>query len=139
MQRIQVVMVLSSVFLIQACSFSKSSESSSDSTSSVLSSPSKSSESSDSSAQYHDDVVDYTYAYVKSSEADFSSFKQGIADIAKEKGIVNWQNEPITFIAVGEALKKANITGISYDTYKTNLTNGDETKIKYLQQGYDND
>ncbi len=137
MKRIHVFIVVSFVFLSQGCSFSKSSESSSNSISSIVSSPSNSSESSDPTAQYHDDVVDYTFAYVKSSEADVMAFKQGIAAIASEQGILNWENEPTTFIAIGEALKKANITGISYETYKTNLTDQNEIKMKYLQEGYD--
>lgn len=126
---------------ISGCSFSYSSESSSasskgssDSVSSFVSSPSESSKQGN---QYQNDVIDYTYAYVKSSRADYESFQKGLADIAAKQGIINWEENPDTYIAIGKALKKANLTGITYETYKKNLAGSDYTKMQDIQKGYE--
>lgn len=122
---------------LQGCSLSDSSKASSDSVFSIVSSPSESSDSSDEENQYQEDVLDYTYAYVKSSAADFDSFRKGIADIAAKHGILNWEDEPNTYIAVGKALKKAKLEGVAYETYKKNLAGGNYEKMKDIQKGYD--
>ena len=117
-------------------SFSKSSEGSSNSISSIVSSPSKSSKQDE---RYQDEVLDYTYAYVKSSAADYDSFRKGLADIAAREGIVNWEEDPKTYFAIGKGLKKAKVEGVAYETYKKNLTGSDYGKMQDIQRGYDSE
>ncbi len=121
-------------FSYSSDSISKSSKGSSDSVSSSVSSPSQSSKQEN---QYQDEVTDYTYAYVKSAGADFAAFQKGLADIAARQGIINWEENPTTYIAIGKALKKAKLTGVSYETYKKNLAGSDYTKMQDIQKGYD--
>jgi hypothetical protein len=136
-----VILVLS---LISAgCSFSGSSESFSDSSESISDSVSSISESSDSDKekQYENEVSDYTMAYVKSSQAgaDYNSFQKGLSDIAAKMGIVNWNQDPKTYIAIGKGLKKAGIEGISYETYKKNVANADQENMRNIQKGYESE
>jgi hypothetical protein len=140
------VLLIISVIL-SGCSFSESSSSSSESSSnssegsynslsSIVSSPSKSSKKGE---RYQDEIVDYTYAYVKSSEADYESFQKGLADIASRQGIVNWEEDPNTYIAIGKGLRKAKIEGVAYETYKKNLAGADYGKMQDIQKGYDSE
>ncbi len=124
--------------IITGCSFSDSSESISDSTSSIISSPSSIS---DKEKKYENEVSDYTMAYVKSSHAgsDYTGFLKGLSDIAEKAGIVNWDQEPKTYIAIGKGLKKAGIEGIAYETYKRNFANSDEEKMQSIQKGYESE
>lgn len=122
--------------LVTGCSFSDSSESVSDLTSSIISSPSSFS---DNEEKYENEVSDYTMAYVKSSEAeaDYSGFRKGLSDIAAKRGISNWDQESSTYIGIGKGLKKAGVSGIALETYKTNFANANEENIKNIQKGYD--
>jgi hypothetical protein len=131
-----VILMFSSI--IAGCSFSDSSGSISDSTSSIISSPSSIS---DKEKKYENEVSDYTMAYVKSThaDADYSGFLKGLSDIAAKIGIVNWDQEPQTYIAIGKGLKKAGIEGIAYETYKKNFANSDEEKMQNIQKGYESE
>ena len=133
--------LISITILLYGCSFSYSSKSSSkslqgssDSVSSIASSPSKSSKKGE---KYQQEVLDYTHAYVKSSEADYASFQKGLADIAANQGIVDWEQDPETYIAIGKGLKKAKLEGTTYETYKRNLAGSNSTNMQNIQKGYD--
>ncbi|MCK9606162.1 MAG: putative lipoprotein [Methylomonas sp.] len=118
---------------LNGCSFSHSSESSSD----LASSPSSISSSRD-SKKYQADVLDYTYAYLKSSSdvTDYNDFQKGLAEIADQHGINDWESDPLTYKAIGKALKKANIEGVGYETFKKNFADGDSEKMQQIQDGY---
>lgn len=123
---------------VNGCSFSDSSKSISDSTSSIISSPSSIS---GKSKKYQNDVADYTMAYVKSSEpgADYNSFLKGLADIAAKQGITNWDQDSLTYWGIGKGLKKANSSGIAYETYKKNFSGGNYKKMEDIQNGYESE
>lgn len=130
---------------INGCSFSESSKSSSDSsksisdsTSSIISSPSSIS---GKSKKYQNEVADYTMAYVKSSQpgADYNTFLKGVSDIAAEEGITNWDQDSLTYLGIGKGLKKANVEGIAYETYKKNFAGGDSKKMEEIQDGYESE
>lgn len=121
---------------INGCSFSDSSGSISDSTSSIISSPSSVS---GKSKKYQNEVADYTMAYVKSSkpEAGYNAFLKGLSDIAAKQGVTNWDQDSLTYLGIGKGLKKANVEGIAYETYKKNFAGGDAEKMKEIQSGYE--
>lgn len=130
--------LFSTAFIISSCSFSESSGSLSDSTSSIISSPSSVS---GKSKKYPNEVADYTVAYVKSSQpnADYNSFLKGLSDIAEKEGITNWEQDALTYQGIGKGLKKANIEGVAYETYKTNFAKGDAKKMADIQDGYESE
>jgi hypothetical protein len=123
---------------INGCSFSYSSKSISDSTSSIVSSPSSVS---GKSKKYQNEIADYTTAYVKSSQpgADYTSFRKGISDIAAKQGITNWDQDSLTYMGIGKGLKKANVEGAAYETYKKNFAGGDAKKMENIQDGYESE
>lgn len=119
-------------------SFSKSSESLSDSVRSF--SRSSASLAPDGGTSYEEDVQDYTYAYVKSAPsaaADYNAFQKGLSGIAADNGIADWEADPHTYRGIGKGLKKAKIRGVSYETYKQNLTGSNPSKMNALQKGYE--
>jgi hypothetical protein len=128
--------LFSSAFVINGCSFSESSKSISDSTSSIISSPSSIS---GKSKKYQDEVADFTTAYVKSSQpgAGYNTFLKGLSDIAAKEGVNNWDEDSLTYMGIGKGLKKANVEGVAYETYKKNFAGGDSKKMEEIQDGYD--
>ncbi len=128
--------LFSSALVITGCSFSDSSGSISDSTSSIISSPSSIS---GKSKKYQNEVADYTMAYVKSSQpgADYTTFLKGLSDIAAKEGVTNWDQDPLTYLGIGIGLKKANVEGTAYETYKKNFAGGDSKKMEEIQDGYE--
>ena len=137
----QTVLSLCILLALNACSFSTSSESSSDSIGSLsdLASSPSSISSSGNRKKYETDVVDYTYAYLKSASdtRDYADFQKGLGKIAEERGINDWESEPRTYKAIGKALKKAHIDGVGYETFKKNFAEGDRDKMESIQDGYD--
>ncbi|MDD5322427.1 MAG: putative lipoprotein [Methylococcales bacterium] len=121
---------------LNSCSFSDSSKSISDSTSSIISSPSSIS---GKSKKYQNEIADYTTAYVKSSQpgADYTTFQKGLSDIAAKEGVTNWDQDPLTYMGIGIGLKKANVEGTTYETYKKNFAGGDSKKMEEIQSGYE--
>jgi hypothetical protein len=128
--------LFSSALVMTGCSFSDSSGSISDSTSSIISSPSSIS---GKSKKYQNEVADYTMAYVKSSQpgADYTSFLKGLSDIAAKEGVTNWDQDSLTYMGIGMGLKKANVEGTAYETYKKNFAGGDSKKMEEIQGGYE--
>ena len=127
------VWVLVAVLLLAVgCSFSYSSKSSSESSASS----SGSSESSE--TQYRNDVRDFTAAYVKSG-GRLDDFKRRLGDLAKERGITDWELNLLTYEGIGRGLKKAKGSQVELETYTTNLTGGDPKKAKAMKDGYDDE
>ena len=115
-------------------SFSTSSGSISDSVSSIASSPSDSSKG---STRYQNEVMDYTVAYVKSANVDMAWFQKGLADIAARQGVINWEQDPETYVGIGRGLKKVQLSKIAYETYKKNFAESNYEKMQDIQKGYD--
>ena len=114
MRSCAVVFVGLSAVVLAGCSISASSVSSWSLSKSVRSS-SHSSDSSSSSSPgaaeeaYREDVSDYTRAYVKSG-GDFRGFQSDLARIAEEHGITNWEENLLTYTAIGEGLGSATVS-----------------------------
>ena len=98
---------------------SSSSKSVSDSTSS--SSP----ESNESN--YQKDVESYTQAFVVSGGSD-TAFMSGIGDLAKKRGITNWEADEHTWIGIGRGLGRTKIDKTQLGVYQTNWSGGDRRR-----------
>lgn len=129
--------------LAQGCSFSASSESSSDSSgsssessASILSSPSSSSSKDE---KYQLEVMNYTSTYITSSEFDRITFARGVSEIATANGVTNWEDDEETLIGIGRGLKKSGVTGLLYETQKSNIANANVNRMKMIQKGYEMD
>lgn len=91
--------------------------------------------------QYVKDITDLTYAYVKFSplQSDYESFQIAISDIAIRNGIINWESNTKTYIAFGKGLKKAELTGVRYETVKQLLADYEYAKMQDIQKGYESE
>lgn len=89
--------------------------------------------------QYICDIIDLTNAYASFSpiENDFLSFQNGISAIATRNGIISWENNPKTYIAIGKGLKEAQLTDVQYQNLKQLLAGSDYAKMKDIQKGYE--
>ena len=88
---------------------------------------------------YVNDIADLTYAYVSfaSLQDDYESFQNRISEIATRHGIISWENNAKTYIAIGKGLKKAKLTGGRYETFKYLLAKSDYAKMQDIQKGYE--
>jgi hypothetical protein len=116
------------------CSLSESSKSSSDSSESSSKSSSSSSPGNKDTA-YRDDVRDYTTAYVKSG-GQLTDFNKKIGDLAKARGITNWEDNMATYDGIGQGLGRAKVGTVELDAYAQNLGHGDPAKAQAIREGY---
>lgn len=126
------VLLVAVLLLLVGCSISASSKSSSDS--SASSSGSSSPESKE--TQYRNDVRDFTASYVKSG-GRVEDFKRRLGDLAKERGITDWEENMATYEGIGRGLGKAKVSQVELDTYTANLSGGDPKKAKAIKDGFD--
>lgn len=125
--------------LAAGCSFSYSSGSISDSIESSSKSSSDSSESSSgggSQSAYRQDVRDYTYAYLRSSQ-DVSGLTRGVGDVARRHGISSWETDADTWRGIGEGLARAGVSPGELDAYKRTLSGSEGHRMAEIQDGYE--
>jgi hypothetical protein len=125
-------LLIAVLLLLAGCSLSASSKSSSES--SASSSASSSPESKE--TQYRNDVRDFTAAYVKSG-GRIEDFKRRLGDLAKERGITDWEQNLVTYEGIGRGLGKAKVSQVELETYTANLAGADAAKAKAIKEGYD--
>jgi hypothetical protein len=118
------------------CSISKSLSDSSGSSSDSSASSSASSSPASKESLYRDDVRDYTTAYVKSG-GRIADFNQKVGELAKARGITNWEENMATYEGIGQGLAKAGASGVELDTYITNLAGADPNKAAAIRKGYE--
>lgn len=116
------------------CSLSKSSGSISNSISSPFASSSKSSQSS--SQKYQEDVRDYTASYVKGGNSTADGLRNGLAAVAREHGITNWEADSDTYVGVGLGLAKGGLKGASYSGYRDAIAGGSASNAQAIDRGY---
>ena len=126
-----VALLIAAVLVSAGCSISASSKSSSESSES--SSGSSSPESKE--TQYRNDVRDFTASYVKSG-GRIEDFRRRLGDLAKERGITDWEQNLVTYDGIGRGLGKAKVSQVELDTYTSNLAGGDPAKAKAIKDGY---
>ena len=129
------LLLLLAVLLVPlACSFSASSKSSSDS------SASSSGSSSPADTAYYDDVRSTTEEYAKSG-GPFEAYQKKLGDLAKERGVTNWEENLGTYAAIGEGLGQAKASQGLVDTFKSRLappgSANSADKHATIQKGYD--
>ena len=116
-----------------ACSFSHSSGSLSDSSKS--SSGSSNSSGSD-TAQFRNDVTQYTEAYVEAGGTGEESFFSGLGDLARKRGISDWESEPSTWEAIGRGLGRTHVNDAQRTAYQAAWSGGDAEKQSTMARGF---
>jgi hypothetical protein len=157
--RIYLSFLLALALAVSGCSFSNSSGSISDSSGSIsdsISSPSKSSsdssddddsdsdkeeekapepESTQDKAAYQQNVSQLTLTYLKSG-GDIGAFRSGIANLAKARGITNWEVDAVTTQAIGTGAGNAGLQEAEFEAFSKQLVGDDLQKLNELRIGY---
>jgi hypothetical protein len=124
------------------CSLSTSSKSASDSSDSSENSSASSASSSKSSspeskeAQYRNDIRDFTASYVESA-GRLDEFKSRVGELARERGITNWEETDATYEGIGRGLGRARSNQVELDTYTQSLAGADANKARTIKTGYE--
>lgn len=128
---------LPAVLLVAAlgCSFSNSSESASDS--STSSSDSSGSSSGEEEAAFHQDVEQYTVAFVKAGGRDEDAFYAGLGDVARQRGVSDWEAVPGTWESIGRGLGVAAVTEAERHAYAQAWAAGDTVRRHAIERGYE--
>lgn len=127
------------------CSFSYSSESISDSItgSSKSVSDSISSSSPDGSSKseqaYREDVRDYTSTAARSGRRA-AEFEGGLARVAEQHGVTNWEADRATWVGIGEGLGRAGVGADELRKWSDALAHDQPAGLpadRLMRQGYD--
>jgi hypothetical protein len=116
------------------CSFSHSSESISDSSKSSSDSSGSSSGEKDAAA-FRDDVATYTTAWVDAGGRAAESFFGGLGELARKRGVSDWEREPATWEAIGRGLGRSNLAAADRIAYVEAWTGGDAARTDALDRG----
>jgi hypothetical protein len=135
------VVLLALLPVVAGCALSESSASLSasvESSSKVVSSPFESSASSLKSAEtrYREDVRDHTVSYVRSG-GDVAAFQAELAEVARERGITDWEASNATWQGIGEGLARAGASGADFESRLVALTGSDPAKMATVRAAYD--
>ncbi len=118
-----------------ACSFSYSSEGSSGSSKSSSDS-SDSSSGGKESALLQKDVEDYTEAFVAAGGQREAGFFTGLGDLARKRGVSDWESEPGTWEAIGRGLGRTRVSDAQRTAYATAWADSDPARQNALAQGF---
>jgi hypothetical protein len=116
------------------CSFSYSSESISDSSKGSSDSSGSSSGEKDAAA-FRDDVTTYTAAWVAAGGRAVEGFFGGLGELARKRGVSDWEGEPATWEAIGRGLGRSDLSEAERIAYAHAWTGGDAAKTDALDRG----
>jgi hypothetical protein len=143
-------MVALSLATSLGCSFSDSSGSISDSISSPSESISKSSgsdssdgddtpepapETTEEKVSYGNDVSQMTVTYLKSG-GDLGAYRAAISKLAKERGMTDWEADPVTTQAIGRGAGEAGLDESAFQDFSKRLVGDDLARLNELRKGY---
>jgi hypothetical protein len=87
-------------------------------------------------SKYQKDVESYTQAFVASGGSD-ALFLSGIGDLARKRGITDWESNESTWVGIGRGLGRTKIDKVQLGVYEKNWAGGDAKKIQWIQKGFD--
>ncbi len=126
------------LLLVNAACFSKSLtfQASSESSSKSLSSPFKSSsESSSPEEKAASDVSDVAALWAL-REDSVANLRREVGRTTERYGVTDWENDPVTYRAIGRGLKRSGIEARSFEAIKTELAAGDAAVLAWIETGY---
>jgi hypothetical protein len=144
MERILLVAVCVAAIAGFGCSISNSSDTLSDSSSSPFKwSSSSSDSSSDAATAYRQDVSDYTLAFASNradgdtpSVDELHAFRSGMRQLAEQRGVTDWEADPLTCASIGFGLRAAQIGDARAMEFARLLLGEDAVGLESLRSGY---
>jgi hypothetical protein len=116
------------------CSFSHSSKGSSDSSKSSSDSSGSSSGGKE-TALFQKDVEQYTEAFVEAGGRR-ENFFTGLGDLARKRGVSDWEAEPGTWESIGRGLGRTQVNDAQRTAFETAWADGDPARQSALAQGF---
>ncbi len=71
------------------------------------------------------------------SGGEVGAFKRRVAEIAKQDGITDWEQDEGTYRGIGRGLKKAGLSGQRFSDVSANLAGSDPKRTQWIQKGFD--
>ena len=99
------------------------------------SSSSSSSSPESNSSKYRNDVASYTHAYVVAN-GEQGAFLSGVGDLARKRGITDWESDENTWTGIGNGLGKTKIDEVALAVYEKNWAGGDPEKTRLMRKGF---
>jgi len=127
--------------VLSGCALFQSSESASDSSGSVSDSVGSSSDSSGSSSggdgesAYHEDLRTYTVAHVH-TDGRPEALRLGLAEVALERGVSNWEALPGSFVAIGQGLAEGGVEERDLEPFRHAFGGPGSPAVEALERGY---
>lgn len=84
---------------------------------------------------YSRDVTELAAAF-GSSGGDIDAFRSGISQLAAERGVTNWEVDPLTCESIGRGLRQAGADPQEFGSFAYELFGSDDAKRSALQAGY---
>ena len=84
-------------------------------------------------------IIRWLLSNLPSPVRDYTTFLKGLSDVAAKEGVTNWDQDSLTYMGIGKGLKKANVEGVAYETYKKNFAGGNAQKMQQIQDGYESE
>jgi len=119
----------------KSSTFQASSESSSDSSSS-FSKSSSGDDKSDTQA-YERDVRDATARQAAAGVPDVRGVERDVGAVAASHGITDWEQDPHTYVGIGQGLAKAGVEEPELGRFTTALSHTDPRYRDWIRAGYD--
>lgn len=83
---------------------------------------------------YRMDIQDLTAIYYKNGFD--SEYNYDLAQVAKKNGILNWESDPLTYVGIGQGLKKAKVGEYEFQTFLSKLEANRKSLKAFLSEGY---
>ncbi len=84
---------------------------------------------------YRMDVKGISEFYSKNLASD-TGFIRDISFVAEKNGITNWKSEKVTYFAIGEGLKKSNLSENEFQNLKKVISGGNAEIQNLMEKGY---
>ncbi len=92
----------------------------------------------DDSKAFRNDVSHYTEAFVDAGGAQQDSFFSGLSNLARKRGVSDWESDPGTWEAIGYGLGRTEVNDAQRTAYEAAWANGDAERETAMARGFAN-
>jgi len=84
---------------------------------------------------YRDDVIELAYTFGRQG-GDIGSLRNRVSELARERGLTNWEVDALTCESIGRGLARAGMSEQEFSEVSKALFGSDRTKVGELRRGY---
>ncbi len=71
------------------------------------------------------------------SGGPLDAFEKKLGALARGYDVTNWEDDPTTYVGIGEGLGAAGVGEVQFGTYTAHFSRSDPLKMQAIQRGYD--